>query len=468
MDLDILILGNGAIGMLTAMKVKQEFPNRKVGIIGDPMRKDSASVAAGAMCNVFAEIEMPFSSAHKQLMELSLWYGISGREGWLDLFSTQPEFKKVKTSSNTLVFLKEHSSDFETSNFNKSRNTAESYGVAMGVDSVLLKKVFENASQLPADAFQIEGEFAIDSSLLFFFLHKVCADLGVTLVEDTITGIDLIDSQVNTLTSQFGFNKLIVALGSNSSLFLPEGTIQNIVQGVGTAFEISKNGIDGFLAEKRYVIRTVNRGGAQCGFHFVPRNEGFYLGAGNYIMSTGKSDHRLETLRYLFNTFEKEVCGSDISYRLEGNLVKGHRPRAMDGFPLIGHLRGYENIFVASGTNRAGFTWAPKIANQVVAWCNGNDYNSPFESLTSPNRREIDFGSEEEAIRYYTESRISAALEHGKIQPLISAVKSEELRIANYARKLLTDVRHVKRNSDIVPHPDHWAVILEQESAYNV
>lgn len=468
MILDFLILGNGAIGMLTAIKVKQAFPESQVAVIGNATRENSASVAAGAMCNVFAEIEAPFSKTHSQLIELSLWYGISGREGWLDLFATQPEFERVKTAPDTLVFLKENSSDFEKANFNASREAAQSYGAIRKMDSELLSRVFENASKLPTDAFKIEGEFAIDSRLLFSLFSKKCIELGVILLEENISGIDLIASRVNSSKSQFKFKKLIVALGSNSSIYFPEGTMQNLVQGVGTAFEMSKKGLEGALAEKKFVVRTVNRGGAQCGFHFVPRNDGFYLGAGNYIMMPGKSDHRLETLRYLFGTFESELCGSEISYRLEGNLVKGHRPRAMDGFPLIGHLEGYQDVFVASGTNRAGLTWAPKIANQIVAWCNGDDYESPFASLTTPNRKEINFGSDDEAIRYYTESRISAALEHGKIQPIELVIRSEETRIANYARELLNAVRRIKGHPQIVPHPDHWAVILEQESTCNV
>ena len=60
----------------------------------------------------------------------------------------------------------------------------------------------------------------------------------------------------------------------------------------------------------RYVIRTVNRGGAQCGLHTVPRsNDTLYLGAGNYISPPGEKTHRLETIRifYFPMTVGKEI-----------------------------------------------------------------------------------------------------------------------------------------------------------------
>lgn len=468
MTFDFLILGNGAIGMFAAMKIKQAFPNRNVGIIGDVSRENGASVAAGAMCNVFAEVESPFSEAHSQLMDLSLWYGIAGRKGWLDLMAVHTEFDKVKTANDTLVFLKEDASDFEIANFKASNEIAESNEVSQGIDTILLSQLFESASKPPLEAFKIAGEFAIDSRLLFSLLSKKCFDLGIVFLDANIVGVDLINSEVKTQNSGFRFDKLIIALGSNSSRYLPNGIMPNLVQGVGTAFEISEKGIAGPLAKKNFVIRTVNRGGAQCGFHFVPRNKGYYLGAGNYIMSPGKSDHRLETLRYLFDTFEREVCGSEISYRLEGNLVKGHRPRAIDGFPLIGHLANYQNVFIASGTNRAGFTWAPKIADQVLVWCQGEQFDSPFIALTSPNRKAIDFGTEEQALNYYTESRIAAALEHEKIDRTKVSLELERHRILDYARSLLAEVRQVNGVPESVPHPDHWAVIMEQESICNV
>ena len=465
MDLDFLILGNGAIGMLTAIRLKREHPSKRVCLIGSKTRKNSASAAAGAMCNVFAEIEATYSESHSKLMELSLWYGIAGREGWIELIASDSRLEKLKTASDTLLFLKKDCSEFEMKNFEKARVIAKEYGVAKDVSNELIKKFFQNARDLPSDAFKIEGEFALDTQVMFHAFDRICGDLGVSILDSEVSEIDLNSSNILTERERIKFDRLVVALGSNSATLLPPGTIQNLVQGVGTAIEIRKTGMSGYFSEQNIVIRTVNRGGAQCGFHFVPRNGGFYLGAGNYIMEAEReSDHRLETIRYLFNTFEKEVCGVDISYSLQGGLVKGHRPRSLDGFPIIGHLPKNPNVFIATGTNRAGLTWAPKIVNQILTWSKGELDNSPYQNYVAPDRQLIDFGRQNEAINYYVESRLSGAIEHDKIQNIPEAVASERERLQLYANQLLSDVRVAIANQVAVPHPDHWAVLLKEPS----
>jgi translation elongation factor EF-1beta len=214
------------------------------------------------------------------------------------------------------------------------------------------------------------------------------------------------------------------------------------------------------------VIRTVNRGGAQCGFHFVPRLNGYYLGAGNYIKAEGITSHRLETLRYLIDTFETELGGSEITYQLEGDIIKGHRPRALDGFPLIGPLSVHRDFFVASGTNRAGLTWAPAIAEQIISWVK----NEPQEildpeqyELIQPERKPISFGTAAQAIEYYVESRIGAAIEHAKIENLPGSIDGETTRLNEYAVELLSSIGTLSDPSS-VPHPDHWAAILDKPS----
>lgn len=465
MKFDFLILGNGAIGTLTAISLKREYPLKRVCLIGSAKRVNSASTAAGAMCNVFAEIEAAYSEPHSKLMELSLWYGIAGREGWLKLIDSDSKLQKLKTASDTLLFLKKDCSEFEMKNFERARVMSRAHGVEKDVGTGSIKKFFQHARNLPLDAFKVEGEFALDTQVMFKAFDQICADLGVSVFGSEVSELDLSSSEIFTGKERIKYDHLIVALGSNSATLLPPGTIQNLVQGVGTAIEIRKKGMSGYFSEQNVVIRTVNRGGAQCGFHFVPRNGGFYLGAGNYIMEAEReSDHRLETIRYLFNTFEKEVCGVDISYSLQGGLVKGHRPRSLDGFPIIGHLPKNPNVFIATGTNRAGLTWAPKIVNQILTWSKGELDNSPYKNYVAPDRQLIDFGRQNEAINYYVESRLSGAIEHDKIQNIPEAVASERERLQLYANQLLSDVRVAIANQVAVPHPDHWAVLLKEPS----
>ena len=53
----IVVIGNGAIGTLTSIELQSKFENHEVTLIGNKDRNLSASTAAGAMANVYAEME---------------------------------------------------------------------------------------------------------------------------------------------------------------------------------------------------------------------------------------------------------------------------------------------------------------------------------------------------------------------------------------------------------------------------
>ena len=466
MSFDYLVLGNGAIGMFAAIRLKEEFPSARVGIIGNPARRNSASVAAGAMCNVYGEIENAASTNMKALQEISLAFGVAGRSGWIDFLNTHNLRQKLVSADKTLIFLKDNASAFESGNFARAKEASLEAGIYQEVETTKLESLFAQAESVPREAFLIDGEFALDSKELFLTFSALCETLGIQVLGAEIENIEIGKRVVKTNIGIFSAEKIIVALGAETQKIIGLDSIQSVLRGVGTAFQISNRVIDASFASERMVIRTVNRGGAQCGFHFVPRKNGYYLGAGNYIKADGESSHRLETLRYLINTFESELGGSEITYLLEGDIIKGHRPRALDGFPLIGSLISDGSIFVASGTNRAGLTWAPAIARQVISWAKGEnqDVISPEQAkLISPERRPINFGSELEAIDYYVESRIGAAIEHGKLENRSEFIDIERSRLREYANELLQKVQTLT-GLDMVPHPDHWAAILDKPS----
>ena len=53
---DIAIIGNGIIGSLAAVEVSKHFPDKKICLIAQNNRNQSASLAAGAMHAVFGEV----------------------------------------------------------------------------------------------------------------------------------------------------------------------------------------------------------------------------------------------------------------------------------------------------------------------------------------------------------------------------------------------------------------------------
>jgi len=463
MKFDYLILGNGAIGMFSAIQIKRAFPASKVGIVGHPDRVNSASVAAGAMCNVYGELEHSYSDQMRILQDISFRYGVKGKNGWLDFVNEFNLEASLLTAKNTLIFLKSNPSEFEVRNFTKSRTDSKDNSVLRNLTASEIQNFFANVEQKPEDAFFVEYEFALDTRQLFKIFSTLCQSLGIEMIDDEIAQIDTSTKIVITKKNRISASKFIVALGAATKDLLPEHGIQQILSGVGSAIEISTDKINASFGSGNSVIRTVNRGGAQCGFHFVPRKSGYYLGAGNYIKTAGESSHRLETIRYLINTFERELAGTDVTYQIEGDIIKGHRPRALDGFPLVGPLSKAPDFFAVSGTNRAGLTWAPAISSQILSWCQDKDQTvlpAELEKIILPDRTPLSFGTEDEAIEYYVESRVGAAIEHGRVLNNAGAITTEKSRLKIYATELLADVQSVS-GCFKVPHPDHWASITD-------
>jgi glycine/D-amino acid oxidase-like deaminating enzyme len=290
-------------------------------------------------------------------------------------------------------------------------------------------------------------------------------ELGVIRLDDECS---IIDADKNVVRCESGmaipFDNLVVAAGARSGDLLGDLGGLEMLQGVGSAFVIDKApSLQPLMSQ---VIRTVNRGGAQCGFHTVPRSDGrLYLGAGNYIVRPDYANHRLETLRYLFSVFEGELLGQANSYPLTGQPVLGLRPRGLDGFPLVGVLTAAPNVAVVTGMNRVGFTWAPEFATEVVAWLGGRDAFSRYETW-KPDRRPIPFASDQQALDYFVESRLSAALEHGMVSldPLeLQSKKDELLGVGQSLQAAMKEFIELPDGFSLTP--DHWNPLTQAYDA---
>jgi glycine/D-amino acid oxidase-like deaminating enzyme len=460
---DVIVVGNGAIGSFIACDLIQKYPKLKIAIIGPEHRLNSASAAAGAMANVFAEMELPYSKSSRDTFQKYLHLGIDGTKGWSEFLSRYSLSELVVTAKNTLVFLKKESSVFERANFTEMIRVASDYGVYEDYSVVDFTKSLPNGKRTVETVARIKGEYALDSRSLLSIMDSFLRQNHITFINEKVIGItsrNLIF--VNTKNEKFQAEKLILAAGADTGSLIDDPSIVPMLQGVGSAFlfKPSKKRFPEIFHEN--VIRTVNRGGAQCGFHVVPRMDGFYLGAGNYITFPSESSHRLETLRYLFQTLETELIDKDLSYDLVGSLAKGHRPRSLDGLPMIGELNSSPNIFVATGTNRAGLTWAPAISRQVLAWMSGNVLEKEYIDW-KPDRKLVTFGTPEEALKYFVESRIGAALEHGLIANESLAIQSRKDELYKLGEGMLAQVQIRFSEESFVPHPDHWSPILETD-----
>jgi glycine/D-amino acid oxidase-like deaminating enzyme len=455
--LSVSIVGNGSIGMMAAILLKKEAPNCEVTIFGRPGRDYSASTAAGAMANVYAELEA--APASQLLGEHRLFEaGIKGSEGWRKFLESSGG-ESVMTAEDTLLVLKKDAYDFERKNYAAVADKVIEDRIGSIEPNKSIEYFTGSRHLLYESVLRIRGEFAVDTERLFVHLDKLCDELGIRQSGELVSALDPSSTSIETESGAWVKSDfVIVAAGANTaSLFPAETPIMSMFQGVGTALLV-ESAPPGTAIPKE-VIRTVNRGGAQCGVHLVPRGlNGLYVGAGNTVTSVGVPQVRFETIRYLHSTAEREFFGQESAYHFSGSVKLGLRPRSLDGYPLIGPLKSAPTVFVATGTNRVGLTWAPRIASAIVDWVTNQRADETFEGW-GPDRSPLSYASAEEALDFFTESRVGAAFEHGLVDNNSEnlARKRKEIRQAGLA--LLDRLPSGQREP--IPHPDNWAVVAD-------
>lgn len=452
----VVILGNGAIGSLAALVAKSTYPNLSVYLVGPKHRALSASVAAGGMANVYAEVEAT-KGFWTEIQSTYLSVGLRSRERWREFFQ---EFRldSVITADNTHVYLKKKASSFEKANYEAMLKIVKEHRVGREI-SPKAKVYRQLESNIEIDSVtEIEGEFAFCTQSLFHALDKLLLAFQIHVVNTEISEEQLDFSEKTLLipgsSERISWTKLIVAMGARTNQILPKLKLVPMLSGVGTAIRL-RNDRRNISVLRDSVIRTVNRGGAQCGLHVLPDSDkGIYLGAGNYITTRDDYAHRFETVRYLFHTFQQEISGRDMSYDMRGDLVLGLRPRSIDSQPMIGPLSGLEGVFIATGTNRVGLTWAPEIAHWVADWIGESGDQSPPREW-SPERTPLSYGSKEDAIHYFVESRLGAAIEHQLLDESPEAISARKTDLRQRAERLIDSIDY-SYGPDFLPHPDNW------------
>jgi glycine/D-amino acid oxidase-like deaminating enzyme len=459
---NIAIVGNGSLGMYTAIQIKMTYPNASVHIFGNKNRKYAASTAAGAMANVYAEMEHStgyVDEVNKRYLEM----GKFGSRAWR-IFLQETGGLDCITSEDTYIFLQNQASEFEKANFEAVRKSALHDNVLRDLTQEDFEQAFPSQAKNSIEkAIKIEGEFTFSVKKLFMHLDSVATSLGIVFEDIDVDAIEQGTQEITVAGNRKKFEKIVVAAGVKSHKIVGDDSLIPMYQGVGVAMLLNPIKDMEALKLRKGVFRSVNRGGAQCGIHLVPREDGkFYLGAGNYVSKIEDPVIRLDTIRYLLTTLENDLIGRASAYELTGEFVIGLRPRTLDGFPAIGSMKKNENIFIATGTNRAGLTWAPFVASQVLMWLQ-NDKLSDLIHGWHPDRSPIMFGTTTQGINYFVESRISNSKEHGLIEkmpsPEILASKTREFE--NAARIMSEQVSKTLGLPDgLTINPDNWSAVL--------
>lgn len=449
---DLIIVGNGSIGLLTALQIKNKFPKKKIAILGSPNFEYSASLAAGAMHNVYCEVESNFFES--KLEQSNFEIGIRSRIEWKNILNKY-KLSKYITAKHTYFYLKNNGFDFEKKNFDIACNLAKKDKVLSELNKNEIEEIF--CGKLNSRNFKcvkINGEFGFNPKLIIQEIITKLKKLGVQIIFHKVVQIER-NNETFTIDDKFQSTKLIIAAGYGSyeiskKLFNPVP----VIKGVGTAFILRHK----FFKKFKSVIRTSNRGGAQCGLHIVPYNKNYssiYVGAGNYLTKEKEPWARAETIEYLTKILKQELIPNQVIYESQMINVLGYRPKSLDNAASIGPVD--DNLFYISGTYRAGLTWASFIANQAVFWLDKNKVHKLLDQY-KPDRKLKSWGSIEEACNYYASSRISNLIEHGLVEKKKKYTNSKFKELYKYAKNMNLNIQKKnKYKTNFVTDPDCYS-----------
>ena len=458
---DLAFVGNGILSIVSALSIKEKHPNLAVAIIGPTRRPFSASIAAGAMQAVFCEVEDTFHQLPREREIFAM--ALEARALWRTLLE-QFGLQEAITAESTIMYRRRKGTLFEETNFDAACAIAAEHQCLEDVAADELEKIFRGPLT-PADviAKKFVGEFAIDTADFFECAQTILETMGVVFVNNKA---NIVRSSSASATVELSngdslqATRVVIAAGTLSPELLPPGLpMVPIYHAVGTSMVL--DGAPESYADLDVVVRTPNRGGAQCGMHVVPRRSGkFYLGAGNYL-SDQKPAHRVETIRYLIDVCEQELYGKQAIYNAKVEMLLGSRPKSLDGYPVVGTYKECPEIFVATGTYRIGLTIAPVIAAEICRWVEGKKPSDTFKQC-APDRQLHSYAALEVAERYYSESRVSNLIEHGLLnRHATQAVADKKVELEGIARKFNADI--VKRHgfaADFVADPDMYSILM--------
>lgn len=464
---DYVIIGSGAIAWITCLYLSETATKSSIAVISELPRYYSASTAAGAMHAVFGEIEDDISKSKEERRSFEV--ALKSRRLWKYLFNKY-DLNSVITANDTAVYLQKNSSRFENYNYKLVKELASKHKCMEEMDRADRDTLFENAIDKPSEAIILKDEFSFCTETLFKKLKKIIQSKNnVALIDKKCKSIRHVNKETIYLEidneDAVCAKNVIVAAGSQSGKLLNDYPMQRMLQSVGAALKIKIPNIEQF---KNISVRSVNRGGAQCGIHAVPRADSVYIGAGSYVTAPSVTpEYRTDTIRYLINCAESELFGKSQIYKSSMETILGSRPRSIDARPLIGAFKEYPNLLVATGTNRVGLTWAPAIAEYLLGILGIKELRDKelFEDWY-PDRDLMMFGSTDYCIDYYVSSRLSNEREHGLIDPSYKDI--DKKRIQDYAETLVKEVNKtlgIKEKESI--HPDGWGTIAKLSDEFN-
>lgn len=430
-----VVVGNGIVALSIAFRLSGRLKaGDSVHIVGENARVGSATLAAAAMLNSFAEVEVGSleSELDRYRFDLSReatakWPAFAraildaAREGGGAYENFSLDSGEQAFDVGTFIVNNTAADDLDDANFDAIKAALIAYGEPWQDVAPSDIPNYKPAQHCRATrALYLDNEGWMNPRLVMQVLEQALRGRpGVHFVEAAAVALEHANANITAVRTGGGAridgDRFVLATGASISRLLADSEldlgIQRVFYGVGVSIEIRS---DGNPHEK--CVRTPNRGLA-CGVYTAPhsisadRKSGHILvGASNFISAEPYHYGRLTSVESLMQAAMTQINTN--FYRADLVRVNvGWRPTSQDTYPLLG-ATSVPNLIVASGTKRDGFHLAPVISEKILAILDDELVEPEFLQF-APERAVLRTMSRAEAVDKAVRHQMSAAYQHG-------------------------------------------------------
>ena len=430
-----VIVGNGILALTTAFRLaRRAAPDDRITLVGSRSRPGSATLAAAAMLNSFAEVEAGGLESELELyrFELShlatrLWPRFV--QEIIEVAGSRLPGACAKCEGlcggcldrGTFIVNNTAADDLDDENYD-----------AIVAALVRFDEPHQHVSPKEIPNYAPEQHHRATRAVYLPNEGWMNPRLTVEALEAALSAfpqVAFVDEEVDRLTSEGGAitaavlldgrriegDRFLLATGATATDLLARSElglqVQRVFYGVGVSIEVRS---PDFPHKK--CIRTPNRGLA-CGVYSAPyflgpdlSHDHVLIGASNFISPVPYPYGRLTSVESLLRAAIEQINAN--FYRADLVRVNvGWRPTSQDTFPLLGPT-SIPNLIVATGTKRDGFHLSPLLSEFLSAMVLGEPVD-PRLAVFAPERKLIFALTREQAISKAVRHQISAAYQHG-------------------------------------------------------
>ena len=363
---DLLIIGNGALGNAVAFVLCARAPDLRLALIGPSTRPGSATMAAGAMLNVFGEVEAGGLAHPLQRMKFALAReALKAWPAWLEALAAAAGRPADSGVHPGTTILRPPGSQAHYEAIRASLDDAgEPYSL---IDPASIKD-YRPGGARAEEAIHIPAEGRIDPRrLLALYSRAFEARKQVALIDGSVERITLGPGERKSAVLADGrilsAAKLLIAAGAESGRLIGTipalaGRIPPLLYGLGAALHFDTE------EAPDHVLRAEHPA-FEHGLSLVPQGTGaIYVGASSDLAARPESTPRPGRIEAL-----QRAAAALFDARLASRVPRvrlGFRPVTEDGFPLIGET-SVPGLYVLSGTKRDGLHLSPVYARDMAA-----------------------------------------------------------------------------------------------------